>query len=78
MKFFEKNLNLLFSTVSEPKGVGDAKKREPLRLPLSHFFLYCLSEVFIKLIKESVHVFKYYFWFNPEFLFAERAGKEEV
>jgi len=76
--FLKKNSNLLFSTVSLPKRVGAQKKREPLRLSLSHFFLCCLSEVLFKFIEESVKVFEYCLWRNPEFPFAGRAGKEEV
>jgi len=57
--------------------LGEQKKREPLGLSLSHFFLY-LSELLVNLLKKSVKIFEYYFWFDSELSFTGRAGKEKV
>jgi len=62
--------------VSEPKGVGDAK-REPLGLSLSHFF-HLLVRLFLGLLEQSAKIFKYHFWLDSELSFVERAGKEKV
>jgi len=64
--------------VSEPKGSWGSKKREnPLGLPLSHFFHF-LIQLLLGLLEQSVKIFEYHFWFDSEFPFTGRAGKEKV